>query len=122
MIVFNCLCNPPSGRHPSCIDTSQVFGFILNVPSEYKIGFVSLPLRRRHWIALRCINDVYWNLDSKLDAPKAIGMDANLVRFLGVELASKEKELFIIVRSGDIEQQQKWLRSGPDADTTATKS
>lgn len=60
-------------RHPSCIDTSHVFGFILNVPSEYKIGFVSLPLRRRHWIALRKINDQYWNLDSKLNQPRSIG-------------------------------------------------
>lgn len=60
-------------RSPDCIDTSQILGFILNVPSEYKIGFVALPLRRRHWIALRKIDDEYWNLDSKLDGPRSIG-------------------------------------------------
>lgn len=120
-------------RHPSCIDTRHVFGFILNVPSEYKIGFVSLPLRRRHWIALRKINDQFWNLDSKLSQPRSVGdvctafeyidrvriilnncfspaQDEEMITFLNAELTNKDKELFIIVAS-DIERQQKWLRS-----------
>ncbi|XP_053689777.1 josephin-like protein isoform X2 [Sabethes cyaneus] len=60
-------------RNPSCIDTSKIIGFILNVPSNYKIGIVRLPLQRRHWIALKKIEGEYWNLDSKLDAPLVIG-------------------------------------------------
>lgn len=120
-------------RHPSCIDTAQVFGFILNVPSEYKFGFVSLPLRRRHWIALRRINGQYWNLDSKLSRPIGIGdvsetiaapngldhcsridrvsfaQDAALVAFLSAELQGKDKELFLIVDS-EVERQQRWQR------------
>lgn len=60
-------------REPSTIDTSQILGFILNVPTDYKIGFVVLPLKRRHWIAIRKIDEQYWNLDSKLDAPQSIG-------------------------------------------------
>lgn len=60
-------------RDPCCIDTSKIVGFILNVPSNYKIGFVRLPIQRRHWISVRKINGQYWNLDSKLDAPQAIG-------------------------------------------------
>lgn len=60
-------------REPSTIDTTQILGFILNVPTDFKIGFVVLPLKRRHWIAIRKINEQYWNLDSKLDAPQNIG-------------------------------------------------
>lgn len=60
-------------RDPSCIDTTKIIGFILNVPSNYKIGFVRLPLQRRHWISVKQINGEYWNLDSKLDAPQVIG-------------------------------------------------
>lgn len=68
-------------REPSTIDTSQVLGFILNVPTDYKIGFVVLPLKRRHWIAIRKINDQYWNLDSKLDSPQSIGNVREILPF-----------------------------------------
>lgn len=60
-------------RDPSCLNLDNICGFILNVPSDYKIGFVMLPLRRRHWITLRQINGLFYNLDSKLDAPQIIG-------------------------------------------------
>lgn len=43
------------------------------MPTDYKIGFVVLPLKRRHWIAIRKIDGLYWNLDSKLDSPQSIG-------------------------------------------------
>ncbi|KAI4811113.1 hypothetical protein KUCAC02_014033 [Chaenocephalus aceratus] len=35
---------------------SKVHGFILNVPSRMSLGIVSLPLRRRHWLAVRQVN------------------------------------------------------------------
>lgn len=60
-------------RDPSCLHLKSIFGFILNVPSEYKIGFITLPLRRKHWIAIREINSIYYNLDSKLETPEIIG-------------------------------------------------
>uniref|UniRef100_A0A182J6D7 ubiquitinyl hydrolase 1 n=1 Tax=Anopheles atroparvus TaxID=41427 RepID=A0A182J6D7_ANOAO len=60
-------------KDPSCIDTTKIVGFILNVPTNYKVGFVRLPIQRRHWIAVRQINNEYWNLDSKLDAPQCLG-------------------------------------------------
>ncbi|XP_058874388.1 josephin-2-like isoform X2 [Acipenser ruthenus] len=34
-----------------CLD--RVFGFILNIPSLVLLGFLSLPIKRRHWIAVR---------------------------------------------------------------------
>jgi len=96
-------------KEPSTIDTTQILGFILNVPTDYKIGFVVLPLKRRHWIAIRKINEQYWNLDSKLDAPQNIGNEDNLIQYLKNELQGNEKELFIIV-SIETEQTQKWLK------------
>lgn len=48
-------------------------GFILNIPSEYKIGFIQLPIKRKHWIAVQRINGIYYNLDSKLDMPVIVG-------------------------------------------------
>ncbi|KAJ8889847.1 hypothetical protein PR048_009351 [Dryococelus australis] len=58
---------------PKCLKLSNIFGFILNVPSDYKLGFVMLPLRRRHWIAIREIDGIYHNLDSKLESPQLLG-------------------------------------------------
>lgn len=61
-------------RDPSCIKSHDIVGFILNVPTEYKLGFVTLPVRRRHWISVRKISDRnWWNLDSKLSTPQLIG-------------------------------------------------
>ncbi|XP_074666404.1 josephin-2 isoform X4 [Strix aluco] len=58
----------------------QILGFILNVPSHVSLGFVALPLRRKHWLAVRQLHGTYYNLDSKLRAPVAIGGEAELRR------------------------------------------
>lgn len=60
-------------RNPTCLRLDHISGFILNVPSDYRLGFVLLPLRRRHWVAIRQIAGAYYNLDSKLDMPLLIG-------------------------------------------------
>ena len=60
-------------RDPKCLNLDNIFGFIMNVPSDYKLGFVLLPLRRRHWVAIRQIHGTYYNLDSKLESPQLIG-------------------------------------------------
>lgn len=57
---------------------SKVQGFILNVPSRVSLGIVSLPLRRRHWLAVRQVHGQYYNLDSKLKSPVCIGGEAEL--------------------------------------------
>lgn len=56
----------------------KVQGFILNVPSRVSLGIVSLPLRRRHWLAVRQVNGQYYNLDSKLKSPVWIGGETEL--------------------------------------------
>ena len=50
-----------------------MLGLILNLPSPVSLGLLSLPLRRRHWVALRQVGGVYYNLDSKLRAPEVLG-------------------------------------------------
>lgn len=51
----------------------QIFGFVMNIPSECRLGFVWIPLKRRHWISIKNINGIYYNLDSKLPSPSQIG-------------------------------------------------
>lgn len=58
-------------RDPSNIDFTKIEGLILNIPSEMK--FLPLRLNRKHWIAVREISGTWYNLDSKLDNPLAIG-------------------------------------------------
>ena len=66
--------SPPLPHRPlSQLALPQVLGLILNLPSPMSLGLLSLPLRRRHWVALRQVDGVYYNLDSKLRAPEALG-------------------------------------------------
>lgn len=94
-------------KDPSCIQLDYVSGFILNVPSDYRLGFVPLPLRRRHWIAIRQVDGLYYNLDSKLDSPTLIGSDEELMVYLRHQLNNKQKELFIVVSA---QNHEKWLK------------
>ncbi|XP_046964967.1 josephin-1 [Vanessa cardui] len=95
-------------KDPGCLDLSNICGFILNVPSDYKLGFVMLPLRRRHWITIRQIQGNFYNLDSKLDSPQLIGRSSDLIAYLKEQLDSKEKELFVVV-SREVEEKQLWM-------------
>lgn len=85
-------------KDPDTIEmTDNTLGFIMNIPSEYKLGFVTLPLKRRHWYTIRQIDQIYYNLDSKLDRPLAIGSSREeLIQYLRRELQSNDKELFIV--------------------------
>ena len=60
-------------RDPATLNLPVIFGFIFNVPTDCKVGWLSLPLKRKHWYAVKAFTDVYYNLDSKLDAPVLIG-------------------------------------------------
>lgn len=83
----------------------------MNVPSDYKFGFLVLPFRRRHWIAIRKVDKAYWNLDSKLNQPECIGDDAELMSYLNNQLKSNDMELFIVTTS-EAEKTKKWLKDG----------
>ncbi|KAI5635481.1 josephin domain-containing protein [Phthorimaea operculella] len=106
-------------KDPSCLNLKNISGFILNVPSDYKLGFVMLPLRRRHWICVREINGSFYNLDSKLESPQLIGRSNDLIAYFKEQLESKEKEMFVIV-SKEVEQKQLWLLNATIANCQVT--
>ncbi|KAL0985170.1 hypothetical protein UPYG_G00153690 [Umbra pygmaea] len=91
-----------------CVDKVQ--GFILNVPSRVSLGIVSLPLKRRHWLAVRQVNGQYYNLDSKLKSPVCIGTEADLRTFLSEQLSQDVTEMLLVVRR-DVEEYGSWLNS-----------
>lgn len=62
-----------SSRDVGGVELSSVTGFILNVPSNLRWGPLRLPLKRQHWIGVREVGGVYYNLDSKLRGPQPIG-------------------------------------------------
>ncbi|KAH9519752.1 Josephin-1 [Bulinus truncatus] len=95
----------------------KIMGFILNTPTDYKLGFVKLPIHRKHWIAIRWLNGKYMNLDSKLDSPAPIGDEANLLEFLGKELSNGEKELLLVVEK-NVYDNSLWRR---DSNGTGNK-
>lgn len=81
----------------SSLELTRAFGFILNIPSDFTFGFVTLPISSRHWICIRKMPDNnFYNLDSKIDWPKCIGTENDFVKYLQDEMKSKDKELFIV--------------------------
>jgi josephin len=97
-------------RDISCLVPDNIFGFILNKPSDYKWGILHLPFRRKHWISCRQIGRDYYNLDSKLDSPEVIGDAGLLLKYLRTELADGDKELLLVVNK-DIAASGVWKHS-----------
>uniref|UniRef100_A0A452J6V3 Josephin-2 n=1 Tax=Gopherus agassizii TaxID=38772 RepID=A0A452J6V3_9SAUR len=87
---------------------SRVHGFIVNVPSNVSLGFVSLPVRRKHWIAVRQVGGTYYNLDSKLKAPACVGGEGELRAFLQDFLSQGPCEVLLVV-SRAVEESGGWL-------------
>ncbi|XP_017156142.1 josephin-like protein [Drosophila miranda] len=86
-------------RDPKCLDLGQILGFIMNVPLRLPLTQLLPPaLRMRHWLALRCINGSYYNLDSKLRQPMCLGNEAEFVDYLREQLLPHtDQELFIVM-------------------------
>ncbi|XP_075771010.1 uncharacterized protein LOC102452260 isoform X2 [Pelodiscus sinensis] len=87
---------------------SRIHGFIVNVPSNVALGFVTLPVRRKHWIAVRQVGGVYYNLDSKLKAPDCVGGESELRAFLQGFLSQGPCEVLLVV-SRAVEETGAWL-------------
>lgn len=87
---------------------ARLLGLILNVRSRVSLLSVPLPLRRRHWLAVRQLRGTYYNLDSKLPAPEPIGGESQLREFLRRFLAQEPCELFLVVPR-DVEESGAWL-------------
>ncbi|KAJ8363271.1 hypothetical protein SKAU_G00121020 [Synaphobranchus kaupii] len=94
-------------RDVSSIALHNVTGFILNVPSNLCWGPLRLPLKRQHWIGVREVGGVYYNLDSKLRCPHVIGPPEELRKFLRHQLRGKNCELLLVVLA-EVEIQQTW--------------
>ncbi|XP_066127539.1 josephin-2 [Saccopteryx bilineata] len=88
----------------------QVLGLILNLPSPVSLGLLTLPLRRRHWVALRQVDGVYYNLDSKLRAPQALGDEDGVRAFLEASLAQGLCQVLLVVTK-EVEDMGCWLRT-----------
>ncbi|XP_025916023.1 josephin-2 isoform X2 [Apteryx rowi] len=86
----------------------RIVGFILNVPSNVSLGFVSLPVSRKHWLAVRQLRSTYYNLDSKLKAPARIGGEGELRTFLRQFLSQGLCEVFLVVPKA-VEEAGAWL-------------
>ncbi|CAF0801132.1 unnamed protein product [Brachionus calyciflorus] len=95
-------------RSVTILNFANIKGFILNIPSDYKIaGILPLPWERKHWVAISRIGDVYYNLDSKLDEPEIIGDELKLTAYLDNLIKCKDKELFLVVHK-DVELESSW--------------
>lgn len=92
------------------INFENVYGLILNVPSNYKVfGVMPIPYNNKHWLAIKHFNNKgYYNLDSNLSKPLYIGDKQELVELLKTELSSSEKELLIVVQE-ETEATQMWV-------------
>ncbi|XP_064641856.1 josephin-1-like [Lineus longissimus] len=96
-------------KNIECLALENIMGFILNIPTEYKWGIFRLPFHRKHWIGIREISGLYYNLDSKLDAPEIIGKIAELQVYLKEQIEDKDKELLLVVRTA-VDEARTWYR------------
>lgn len=101
------------------LDLDRVYGFILNIPTDYEWGFIRIPLKRRHWTCVRRINAHYYNLDSKLEFPELIGKEPEVTKYLKDQIGHKEKELFVVV-SKEVEESRAWNRGSAQPSRAST--
>ncbi|XP_066563320.1 josephin-1 isoform X2 [Amia ocellicauda] len=94
-------------RNVDTISLPNVTGLILNVPSHLRWGPLLLPLKRQHWVCVREVGSVYYNLDSKLRSPHRIGTPEELRKFLRLQLRGKNCELLLVVPE-EVEVRQTW--------------
>lgn len=82
---------------------SNIYGIVINNFYKPKCLGLAIPIKRRHWLAVRKIDEDFYNLDSKLDSPICIGKEDNLIKFLQSELANSTTELFLVVSNSQPE-------------------
>ena len=89
---------------------TKVYGLILNFPSKLSMGFVNIPFSRKHWIAIRQIANIYYNLDSKLIAPLLLGDESALKTYLRDQFHKSERLLFLVV-TPEVAHNRSWYPS-----------
>lgn len=86
---------------------SNVKGVILNVPSDFKVGFITMPFDLKHWYVIREITGTYYNLDSKLPTPEPLGTKAHVLKYLKDVLDLEKSQILLVVTPG-VEQDGSW--------------
>ena len=94
-------------RNLSNLILSNIYGFIVNYPSKWQLGKFQLPSFGKHWVALREISGLYYDLDSKLDSPAVIGKEKEVMQYLASKIECVETQLFIIV-TNDVVKSESW--------------
>lgn len=85
-------------RSVADIAFDQILGLILNIPLEVKFGTLHMPVQRKHWIAVRKIGMLYYNLDSKLESPEVVARcDNEWLTYLGKQLSMEAVEMLLVV-------------------------
>lgn len=84
-------------RDLNLLDLANIYGIVINKFYKPKCLGLEIPIKRRHWLTVRKIDENFYNLDSKLDVPECIGNDEHLIKFLKSELAVSTTELFLVV-------------------------
>ncbi|XP_002736946.1 josephin-2-like [Saccoglossus kowalevskii] len=79
------------------LNFDNIIGFILNMPSPLQWGLLSLPIKRKHWVAVRELDGAFYNLDSKFKSPDTIGDREALKSFFRAQTRVKECELLLVV-------------------------
>jgi len=104
----------------SSIDLARVSGVILNTMSTMQVGFVKIPIRRRHWVAIQAISGEYWNLDSKIKQPEKIGDHSHFKDYLKKILTDKMTELFLVITNEECDL-QRYYKSNSDSSSSASE-
>ncbi|XP_015792832.1 josephin-2 isoform X2 [Tetranychus urticae] len=91
-------------KDPNCLNMNHIFGFILNIDNFQKnqtllsiLNIGNLFASKKHWIAFRKIGDQYYNLDSKLDTPEAVGQETEMIQLLRDKLSSGDCQVLLVV-------------------------
>ncbi|ESN99029.1 hypothetical protein HELRODRAFT_66918 [Helobdella robusta] len=82
------------------VDWNNIFGIIVNCKSSFfTYGPINIPSPRKHWFAVRKLSDnLFYNLDSKLNSPQVIGTADQLIEFLN-EKSSCDISILIVNKS-----------------------
>jgi len=94
-------------KSPATVALNNLFGCILNVPNDWRLGWLSLPLNRKHWIAFKKIGDAWWNLDSKIKEPIILGNNSDFCSYIEDQLSDKNKELFLVI-TNSVQESGSW--------------
>jgi len=115
-------------KDPECLELCNIYGFILNLPNPSlnnsdnsnrkltsvlltsNLNPINLLMSRKHWIAIRKIDDFYYNLDSKLTLPEVIGKEKELLDFLRCKKSSTACEILVVVEKC-FAANQSWMKA-----------